>query len=250
MSANLTAARKNQLLSSLPTQVLAKLLPDFHLQKVEVRDPLLAPGGAIEHVCFPVTCVVSTVAQGSEGQAIEVATVGNEGMIGVAVFLGTFINISLETFAQIAGEVLSMSAHDFRSHLEREASLREIMGRYTQALLTQISQASACNRLHTTEARCARWLLMTHDRVGSDEFELTQEFLAQMLGVRRATVGEVAVALQEQRIIRYVRGRISVLNRSALERRSCECYEIVGREYARLLQTGGMKAEQDTAVQR
>jgi CRP-like cAMP-binding protein len=200
-----------------------------------VRDRLVVRGEPIPEVFFPLTCVLSTVAQGAEGESVEVATIGNEGMAGVPVFLGSPVSATLETFAQIDGEALVMRAKDFRAHLADCPRLVEIMGRYTQALLSQIAQASACNRMHPADERCARWLLMTHDRVERDEFELTQEFLAQMLGVRRATVSEVANALQSEGIIRYSRGRMTILNREALLERSCECYRIIRDEYERLL---------------
>jgi CRP-like cAMP-binding protein len=179
--------------------------------------------------------VLSTIAQGAAGEMVEVATIGNEGMAGLAVFLGNPSSSTLETFAQVPGDSLAMRARDFRAHLEGSARLREIMGSYTQALLAQIAQAAACNRLHAADERCARWLLMTHDRVRADDFELTQDFLAQMLGVRRATVSEIANALQSEGIIRYSRGVITIINRKALRERSCECYEIIRDEYRRLL---------------
>lgn len=183
----------------------------------------------------PLSRVLSMVAVGAGGEAVEVATVGNEGMAGLTVFLGVDRSATLETFAQVAGDALVMRARDFRAHLKDSARLVQIMGAYTQALLTQISQASACNRMHPAEERLARWILMTHDRVGRDEFGLTHEFAAQMLGVRRATVSEIAAALQSAKIIRYTRGTITILDRAALEEHSCECYRIIRNEYARLL---------------
>jgi CRP-like cAMP-binding protein len=128
-----------------------------------------------------------------------------------------------------------MRSRAFRDHVKNNEELREVLGLYTQALITQISQSAACNRMHPAEERCARWLLMTHDRVNSDEFELTQEFLGQMLGVRRATVTEVASVLQDDGVIRYNRGTIQILDRERLDERSCECYRIVRDEYSRLL---------------
>ena len=128
-----------------------------------------------------------------------------------------------------------MRARDFRSHLERQPQLGALMGRYTQALLVQLAQSAACNRMHPARARCARWLLMAHERVGSEAFRLTQEFLSQMLGMRRATVSGIAAALQAEQIIRYVRGTMVVLNRQRLAARSCGCYQIIRDEYARRL---------------
>jgi len=228
-------ARGNQLLHALPQSELAQLGPSLALRSINVRDPIVRRGEPVEAVYFPLSCVLSMVAEGAAGEVVEVATVGNEGMVGVSLFLGVDRSTTLQTFAQVPGDALVMRARDFSAHVRASARLAEIMGRYTQALLTQISQSSACNRMHAAEERCARWLLMTHDRVHRDEFELTHEFLAQMLGVRRATVSEVAGVLQAAGVIRYSRGRVTVLDRSALEERSCECYRVIRDEYTRLL---------------
>lgn len=172
---------------------------------------------------------------GREGEVVEVAAIGNEGMAGLPVFLGAPSTETLETFTQVDGQALAMRAKDFCAHLDAIPRLKDVMGLYTQALLSHIAQASACNRMHPADERCARWLLMTHDRVARDELVLTQEFLAQMLGVRRATVSEVANALQSDGIIRYSRGSMTILNREALVERSCEWYRIIRDEYERLL---------------
>lgn len=238
MSANpIELADRNQLLSGLSRSTLARLKPDLQLRQMRVRDRISQRNEVIDEVHFPLSCVLSTVAEGAEGEIVEVATIGNEGMAGLGVFLGVDRSATLQTFTQVAGDALCMRARDFRAHLKNSSRLVQIMGCYTQALLTQISQASACNRMHPAEERLARWILMTHDRVGRDEFGLTHEFAAQMLGVRRATVSEIAVALQAAQIIRYARGTITILDRAALEERSCECYRIIREEYARLLPT-------------
>lgn len=228
-------ARHNQILAALPQPAIKKLLPDLQLRRMHVRDEVVKREQIIAEVYFPVSCVLSTVARGASGEVVEVATIGREGMSGVSLYLGVDTTATLETFAQIPGDAFSMRARDFRAHLNEIPRFFQVMGRYTQALFTQISQASACNRMHAAEERCARWLLMSHDRVGSDEFELTHEFLAQMLGTRRATVSEIASALQTAGTIRYARGRIEILDRPSLEQRSCECYRIIRDEYARLL---------------
>jgi CRP-like cAMP-binding protein len=236
MPSDLTdAARRNHLLSGLPKSVLSRMISDFQLREMHVRDRVVGRGEQIAEVHFPTSCVLSTIAHGAAGEAVEVATVGNEGMAGLPVFLGNSAGSTLETFAQVPGDSLAMRTKDFRTHLEASPRLREVMGHYTQALLVQIAQTAACNRMHAAEERCARWLLMTHDRVRADDFELTQEFLAQMLGARSATVSEIANTLQSEGIIRYSRGVITVLNREALTERSCECYEIIREEYRRLL---------------
>jgi CRP-like cAMP-binding protein len=228
-------ARRNRLLNGLPGESLAELTRDLQPRELAARSHVVAVGQAIESVYFPLSCVCATVAQGNRGVGVEVATVGNDGMSGLAVFLGVDSVASLDTYVQLAGTALAMSAAAFRAHLAKDAALVAIMGRYTQALLTQLAQASACNRLHTAEQRCARWLLMTHDRVDRDDFELTHELIAQMLGVRRATVTEIAGALQDAGAIRYARGVMSVVNRGILRGRACECYDFIQGEYARLL---------------
>jgi CRP-like cAMP-binding protein len=231
----LETARSNQLLNGLSQTTLKQVVADLQLRSMHVRDHVVHRGQVIEEVYFPLSCVLSTVAVGASGEVVEVATIGREGMAGVSIYLGVSTTSTLETFTQVPGQALAMRAHDFRTHFTRETRFSQIMGCYTQALFTQISQASACNRMHPAQERCARWLLMTHDRAGRDEFELRPEFLAEMLGVRRATVGEVAAGLQSENIIRYARGSVTILDRRALEERSCECYRIIRDEYARLL---------------
>jgi CRP-like cAMP-binding protein len=228
-------ARRNRLLNGLSAESLAELTPDFQPRELHPRAYLVALGQPIESVYFPLSCVCSTVAQVDRGEGVEVATIGNEGVSGLPVFLGIDTPASLETFVQVPGAALAMRAAAFRAHLERDRQLAVLLGHYTQALITQISQGSACNRIHSAEQRCARWLLMTHDRVSRDEFELTHEFLAQMLGVRRATVTEIAGALQDAGAIRYARGVMSVVDRGILRARCCECYDFIQSEYARLL---------------
>jgi CRP-like cAMP-binding protein len=228
-------ARRNRLLNGLSEESLAELTPDFQPREMPARLPVVALGQTIESVYFPLSCVCSTVAQVDRGEGVEVATIGNEGIAGVAVFLGADEPASMETFVQVPGAALAMRAPTFRAHLERDRRLVSILGCYTQALIAQISQGAACNRIHSAEQRCARWLLMTHDRVARDEFELTHEFLAQMLGVRRATVTEIAGALQDAGALRYARGMMSVVDRGILRARCCECYDFIQSEYARLL---------------
>ncbi len=164
----------------------------------------------------------------------EVGTIGNEGMVGLPVFLGAD-QTPTEAFCQVEGEALRMRTDMFREEVKNGGGLVSILHRYTQALFTQIAQSAACNRLHSIEQRCARWLLLTQDRVEPDEFSLTHEFMGQMLGVRRATVTEVAGTLQKAGLITYNRGKITVLDRKGLEGASCECYQIIRQDYDRLL---------------
>ena len=169
-----------------------------------------------------------------DGEAIEAATVGNEAMIGVPLLLGTK-SIPTQVVAQIPGDALRMKAEVFIREVYWGSPLHTLLLRYMQTLMNQFVQTAACNRLHCVEERCCRWLLMTHDRVESDEFVLTQEFLSIMLGVRRASVSEVAATLQQAGFISYQRGRITILNREGLESASCECYQAIKQENERLL---------------
>jgi CRP-like cAMP-binding protein len=231
---NARAARPNRILSALPRTVLENLLPDLELLDLPVRRVLQQRGRKLDHVTFPLTGVASMVSMGHSGASIEVATVGCEGMVGLPVFLGGE-SAAVEVFVQVPGEGLGMPVAAFRRHVDREPSLARALLLYTQALLTQIAQSSACNRHHPIVGRCARWLLQTHDRVRGDTFPLTHEFLGLMLGVRRATVTQTAQALQKSSLIRYHRGEITVLDRAGLERAACDCYQLISREYARLI---------------
>jgi CRP-like cAMP-binding protein len=174
-----------------------------------------------------------------DGRGIEVATIGNEGMAGLPVFLQATLTSSHMAFSQIPGQALRMPAARFSDFLTspENGGLHFALNRYTQALMSMIARAVACNALHSVQQRACRWLLTTHDRVGVDEFLLTQEFLGQMLGVTRASVNEVARDLQDAGAIRYTRGRISILDRRELELRSCECYTVIRTEFDRLLES-------------
>ena len=173
------------------------------LVSLPVRELLYEPDVPIEYVYFPVDGVLSMLAQAETDIEIEVGTVGNEGMIGLPVFLGTD-SIPGRAFAQVPGQAYKLPTADFKEMIRKNPKVTSVLHRYTQALMVQISQGTACNRIHSNDQRCARWLLQSHDRVGKDEFLLKQEFLAQMLGVRRATVGDVAGRLQKEGIIRYL----------------------------------------------
>jgi CRP-like cAMP-binding protein len=201
---------------------------------VELKQVLIDVDKPITHVYFPENGVVSIVSVMVDGTAVETATVGHEGMVGLPVFHGTD-RTSAQAFSQIPGTALRMTADAFRAEIARHGMLSTALHRYSQALLTLIAQSSACNRLHTMRERCARWLLHTHDRVGGDEFPLTHQFLSQMLGVRRATVTEALGEVQALGAITSSMGRIRVTDRAALERAACECYAIIQREFDRLL---------------
>ncbi len=224
----------NRLLRCLPPDEFAWL--NQHLVPVELpaRLILAEQDKPFQHVYFIDTGVASVVNQIGGGM-IEVGTVGNEGMAGLSVFLDAD-TIPSRTFIQVAGTGRRMDAHTFAAGADERPVLRRMLHRYTQAFLTQVSQTAACNRAHELNQRCARWLLMTHDRMdGVDSFVLTHEFLSFMLGVRRAGVTVAAGMLQKAGLIRYSRGRITVLDRSGLEAASCECYGIVRSHFERLL---------------
>jgi CRP-like cAMP-binding protein len=234
----LNAPTENRLLAALPKNEYDRLLAQTQDVSVGVRDVLYRANGPIEFVYFPRSGVMSMVVVMDDGGSVEVGMVGNEGLVGVPAFLGTDRSPT-QVFCQVGGEMRRMRANVFRAEVRKDGPLQLLVMRYTQALLNTVSQATACNQLHAVEKRCARWLLATHDRVGADEFPLTQEFLAMMLGVRRASVTEAAGALQKAKLVTYHRGRIQILNRKKLEAASCECYRLIRDQLDRLLPAPG-----------
>ncbi len=224
---------ENRLLTALPRDEHDRLLP--HLEKVSLalRDILYEAHGPITHVFFPLRGVVSLVIMDS-GFTLEVGIIGNEGLVGTPAFLGADSSPT-RAIVQIPGEALRMEAKVFQTEMKRGGPLHGLVQRYTQSMINQISQSIVCNHRHSVEKRMCRWLLMSHNRVGADEFPLTHEFLAQMLGVRRPTVTAVAGTLHKAGLIRYHRGRITVLDRKGLEAASCKCYEVVAKALDRLL---------------
>jgi CRP-like cAMP-binding protein len=225
---------ENRLLAALPEQEYERLLPRLETVPTGLKETLLEPGRPIPYVYFPRCGVFSVLITMEDGHAIEVGTVGHEGMVGLPVFLGADRSPA-KVFCQVVGEADRMEAGAFREEAGWGGALHDLMRRYTQAVLNQIAQSVACNHLHSVEERMCRWLLMTHDRVGGDEFPMTHEFLSQMLGVRRASVTIVAGIFQKAGLIAYHRGTISILDRAGLEAASCECYHVVRREFDRLL---------------
>jgi CRP-like cAMP-binding protein len=200
-----------------------------------VRDhPIFQPGEPASHVWFPNSGVISIVALDGDGSAIEVVTVGHEGMTGLSVVLGSETMI-YASMVQVPGDAWRIETAAFRRLLDRKPSIHALMLRYVLAAMTQIGQNAVCGQLHNIEARCARWLLLAHDDVDGDTFPLTQDYLAMMLGVTRPSVSDAAASLQRTGLISYVRGQMTILDRSGLEARSCECYGIVRREFERLL---------------
>jgi CRP-like cAMP-binding protein len=224
----------NRLLNLLPSAELQRITP--HLQRVETRarDSLWEPNQPIHAVYFPLTSVNSVIAVDEQGGEVEVGTVGNEGLVGLPVFLGATAAPG-RAFTQIAGESQRMSTADFLRAIQSTPALRHVLQLYTQGFVSQVSQSVACNRLHSPDQRLARWLLSCADRVGENQFAMTQEFLGQMLGVRRATVNEAAQALQERDLIQYSRGVLRIVDREGLVAAACPCYRIVRDEFDKLL---------------
>jgi CRP-like cAMP-binding protein len=226
--------RRNRLLAGLDSEELDEIVPWLEPHETRERTQVHDPGSLIEHVYFPLTAVFSLVAGVGE-QTIEVSTIGREGMVGLPVFLGSASSPNT-AFCQVPGESLRMRGADLTSFLSRsDGGLHSRLHRYTQVMIVQLAQSVACNHLHDIEQRAARWLLMTRDRVGSDQFPMTQQFLAQMLGVRRASVSAVASRLQAAGMITYVRGLLTITDKPALEETTCECYRLVQDEYDQLL---------------
>jgi CRP-like cAMP-binding protein len=225
---------ENRLLRALPPGELRKLTARCEVLDLEVRYCIFEPDRPSEYVYFPLSSVISVHTKMREGMVVEVATVGREGMVGLEIFLGGQ-QTPASAFCQIAGPAVRINTDEFCQTVRDSAPLTALLLRYTQAVLTQVSQSVACNRVHSVEERCARWLLMTHDRVNGDRFDLTQEFLAEMLGVRRPTVSIAASILQRAGFIRYSRGRVEVVDRAGLESATCECYGVIAREYDRLI---------------
>lgn len=224
---------KNRILAALPREEYERLLPNLETVSLPLKYVLYEPNEPIEHVYFPVHGVVSLVTIMEDGAAVETAVVGNEGMIGLPVFLGAD-TIPMKALSQIPGEAIRMKADVFKDLVKQGSPLHGLLHRYTRSLFNQIAQSAACNRLHPIEQRCCRWLLMAHDRMDSDEYLLTQEFLSQMLGVHRASVNLVASILQKAGLICYSRGKITILDRLGLEAAACECYARIKQEFDRL----------------
>jgi CRP-like cAMP-binding protein len=224
----------NRILAALPPEEIERLRPHLTRRSLVLGDVLHPPGQTIDTVYFPHSGVCSFTLTMRDGRTVEVGTIGNEGIAGMAlVFHGPFGES--QTVVQVGdGEADGMRAGFFLAEMDRRGPLHHLVNRYSQALMSLIMQSVACNALHDVPQRAARWLLMTHDRVGADAFQLTQEYLAAMLGVRRPTVTVIARELQTKGLINYRRRNIRILDRAGLERASCECYGVVRREFDRL----------------
>jgi CRP-like cAMP-binding protein len=227
---------QNRLLRSLSADDLRLLRPTFRSTTLSLGQVIYEVGGHLEYVYFPTTCVVSCFYTMNDGSTAGMALVGSDGLLGIAAFLGGH-TISHRAVVQIGGHALKIPAPTLQREFARGARLQQILLRYTQAAITQISQTAVCNRLHTVEQRLCRWLLLCHDRVTGSEIHMTQEYIANMLGGRRESVTVAAGRLQDANLIHYSRGRITILDRKGLEAAVCECYRVVEDEVARLFDT-------------
>jgi CRP-like cAMP-binding protein len=229
--------RQNTILASLPAAQTVRLLAALEPVRLKFGQVLYEPGKAIRHVYFPIDCLISLLTTVDERRSLEVGMVGNEGMAGMPFILGIGLS-GVRALVQGAGGALRMAAAPFRVEFNRNPALQEALYRYMYALMAQISQTAACNRFHDAEARLARWLLMTRDRVGSDEFPLTHEFLAHMLGTRREGVTAAASAFKRKKLIEYRRGEIQILDLKGLRAASCSCYQVIQTAFRRAQRPG------------
>ncbi len=228
-------ATENHLLSVLPREVYEKLAPNLKQVSLERGTILHHPGETIEALYFPIDCLLSITITMNDGSTAEAGVVGNREVIGVNAFMGGRETTQTEYIVQIAGSAIKVDARPLLEEFDCNKELRDVLLRYTQALIAQISQTTDCNSLHVLDQRLARWLLESQDRVDSDDLKLTQEFISHMLGVRRAGVTQAAQKLQERGLIRYHRGRVQILDQQGLEAVSCECFRVLREEYDRLL---------------
>lgn len=227
------APNNNRLLAHLPDDERELLRP--HMEQVQLAhgDRIIEPHVPIKDIYFPLNCLLSMVTTMEDGSTIESGSIGREGMSGTPVLLDA-AETTMPTFVQIPGAAVRVKAASVKEVYERGGALKKIINRYIHTVIVVSSQSVACNRLHHIEARLSRWLLMSSDGVGSDKVNLTHEYLAVMLGVRRAGVSEAAAKLQEKNLIRYNRGNVLILDRESLEASACECYHVVRAEYERL----------------
>jgi CRP-like cAMP-binding protein len=222
------------LLAALPDAERQRWLPQLEHVEMPLGRVLYESGGTLSHVYFPTTSIVSLLYVMENGASAEIAVVGNEGIVGISLFMGGE-STSSRAVVQSAGLGFRLDAQTMKDEFDRAGSVLHLLLRYTQALITQMAQTAVCNRHHSLDQQLCRWLLLSLDRLQGNELVMTQELIANMLGVRREGVTEGALKLQQAGLIRYARGHISVLDRPGLEKRSCECYSVVKREYDRLL---------------
>jgi len=226
--------RRNQLLRMLPDAEWQRWLPQLEWVDMPLGQVLYESGSTLSHVYFPITAIVSLLYVMENGASAEIAVVGNEGIVGISLFMGGESTPS-RAVVQSAGQGFRLKAQAMKDEFNRAGPVLHLLLRYTQALITQMTQTAVCNRHHSLDQQLCRWLLLSLDRLQGSELVMTQELIANMLGVRREGVTEGALRLQQAGLIRYARGRISVLDRQGLEGRTCECYAVVKKEYDRLL---------------
>jgi CRP-like cAMP-binding protein len=227
---------ENLLLAQLPAPEQEHLAPLLRLVRLEHKQVLYAPDQRIDHVYFPLNAVLSVLTVMGDGDSVEVGTIGNEGMAGLPLVHDT-ARSSHDVIAQVPGDALALDTAAFTAQLDRHTALDRVVHHYAQGFLNMVSQTAACNRLHDVDERCARWLLMTHDRVHADTFPLTHEFLSQMLGVRRAGVTVALGILRRAGLIATTPGQVTIVDRDGLEDVTCECYRMVRDEFDQLLGT-------------
>jgi len=226
--------RRNQLLAALPQAEWQRWLPQLEWADMPLGQVMYESGRELSHVYFPTTAIVSLLYVMEDGASAEIAVVGHEGIVGISLFMGGGSTPS-RAVVQSAGEGFRLRASAMKEEFNRAGPVMHLLLRYTQALITQMAQTAVCNRHHSLDQQLCRWLLLSLDRLEGTELVMTQELIANMLGVRREGVTEAALKLQKLDLISYARGHIKVLDRPGLEARTCECYEVVRREYARLL---------------
>jgi len=226
--------RQNHLLAALPEADYERIAPHLELVELKLGQVLYESGSRMRHVYFPTTSIVSLLYVMADGASAEIAVVGNDGIIGISLFMGGESTPS-RAVVQSAGESYRLKADLLKEEFNRSGPAMHLLLRYTQALITQMAQTAVCNRHHSVDQQLCRWLLLSLDRLSSNELSMTQELIANMLGVRREGVTEAAGKLQDAGLIRYRRGKITVLDRPGLEARTCECYGVVKAEFDRLL---------------
>ncbi len=223
----------NHLLAELPSGEFQRVAPDLECWPLRLGEEIYAAGETLKYVYFPSTAIISLLYTMEDGRSAEIGVVGNDGILGIAVFMGGE-SVPSRAVVQSEGFAFRMRAQVLASEFRRAGALQRVLLRYTQSLIAQMSQTAVCNRLHSVEQQLCRWLLLSHDRLPSNDLVMTQELIADMLGVRREAVSQQAARLQAAGLIAYHRGRITIVDRAGLEARVCECYGVVRREAERL----------------
>lgn len=237
LDANQNTGRKNFLLASLPDVEFDRVQSHLQLSSLKLGQVLYESGDTLDYVYFPTTAIISLLYIMENGATAEIGVVGNDGILGIALFMGGDTTPN-RAVVQSAGEAFKMRAKDLRAEFTLGGVFHNLLLRYTQALITQISQTAVCNRLHSVEQQLCRWLLLSHDRLNSDTLVMTHDLISNMLGVRREGITLAAKKLSARKLIKNVRGTMTILDRRGLEEAVCECYDVVNNEYNRLLGRG------------